>query len=66
MGAPKVTPLEIVEMIDLYNSLGSYAEVARHLKVKRSESTVSKYVKMKDVPANIRLAVQNLLNAREK
>ena len=59
MGAPRVTPEEIVEMHRLYKELGTYAAVAR--KIGRSASSVSKYVQMKGVPTNVRLAVQNLI-----
>ena len=59
MGAPRVTPSEIIEMQRLYRELGTYTAVAR--KMKRSPETVSRYVKMKGVPQNIRLAVENLL-----
>lgn len=58
MGAKRVTPTEIVEMQRLYRQLGTYAAVARE--VGRSASSVSKYVQMKGVPANIRMAVENL------
>jgi len=60
MGAPRVTPEEIVEMQRLYRVLGTYAAVGRAMNPKRSASTVSKYVQMKDVPRNIRIAVENL------
>lgn len=63
MGAPRVSPTEIVEMKRLYRELGTYAAVAR--KVKRSPDTVSRYVKMKDVPRNIRIAVENLIQNTE-
>lgn len=43
----------------LYKELGTYAAVAR--KIGRSASSVSKYVQMKGVPTNVRLAVQNLI-----
>ena len=59
MGAPRVTPQEIVQMLQLYAQLGSYAEVGRRMG--RSASTVSKYVQMKGVPQNVRLAVNNLI-----
>lgn len=62
MGAPRVTPAEIVEMQRLYRELGTYAAVAH--RVKRSPSTVAKYVKMEGVPRNIRIAVENLLSQR--
>lgn len=58
MGAPRVTPTEIIEMQRLYKELGTYAAVAR--KIGRSASAVSKYVQMKGVPNNIRLAVETL------
>lgn len=58
MGAPRITPEEIIEMQRLYRKLGTYAAVAR--KVGRSASSVSKYVQMKGVPTNIRIAVENL------
>jgi len=58
MGAPRVTPTEIIEMQRLYKELGTYAAVAR--KIGRSASSVSKYVQMKGVPNNIRLAVETL------
>ena len=58
MGAKRVTPEEIVEMLRLYPKLGTYAAVGRE--VGRSASTVSKYVQMKGVPYNIRIAVEIL------
>ncbi len=58
MGAPRVTPEEIVKMLRLYARLGNYAEVGRQMG--RSGSTVAKYVKMNGVPQSIRIAVQNL------
>ena len=58
MGAPRITPEEIIEMQRLYRQLGTYADVAKE--IGRSPSSVSKYVQMKGVPANIRIAVENL------
>ena len=58
MGAPRVTPQEIVQMHRLYAQLGNYAAVGKAMG--RSASTVSKYVQMKGVPTNIRIAVENL------
>ena len=58
MGAPGITPEKIIEMQRLYRKLGTYAAVARE--VGRSASSVSKYVQMKGVPDNIRIAVENL------
>lgn len=62
MGAPRVTPEEIVEMHRLFARLGSYAAVGRE--IGRSGSTVAKYVKMNGVPQNIRIAVQNFANKK--
>lgn len=59
MGAPRVTPQEIVEMHRLYAKLGTYAAVGRE--IGRSDSTVAKYIKMQGVSLNIRLAVNNLM-----
>ena len=58
MGASRVSPTEIVEMQRLYRELGTYAAVAR--KMKRSPETVSRYVQMKGVPQNIKIAIENL------
>lgn len=58
MGAKHISPAEILEMQRLYRELGTYAAVAREMG--RSASAVSKYVQMKDVPRNIRIAVENL------
>lgn len=59
MGAPRVTPQEIVEIHRLYAKLGTYAAVGRE--IGRSGSTVAKYIKMQGVSLNIRLAVNNLM-----
>ena len=48
----------------LYRKLGTYAAVARE--VGRSASSVSKYVQMKGVPTNIRIAVENLSQIRRE
>jgi len=58
MGAPRITPEEIVEMQRLYRIHGTFAAVAREMG--RSASAVSNYVQMKNVPRNIRIAVENL------
>ena len=58
MGAPRVTPQEIVEMHRLYAELGNFAAVGR--KLGRSGSTVAKYIKMENVPQAIKIAVENL------
>jgi len=59
MGAKRITPEEIVEMHRLYAKFGTYAEVAR--RIGRSASAVAKYVQMKGVSQNVRLAVGNLM-----
>ena len=59
MGAPRVTPAEVIQMQQLYRELGNYAAVGR--KVGRSGSTVAKYVKMQGVPQAIRIAVENMV-----
>lgn len=59
MGAPRVTPEEIVEMHRLYAKLGNYAAVGRELG--RSGSTVSKYIQMNNVSNSIRIVVQELM-----
>lgn len=58
MGAKHISPEEIVEMQRLYRIHGTYAAVAKE--IGRSASSVSKYVQMKDVPRNIKIAVENL------
>jgi len=48
MGAPRITPQEIVKMIQLYAQLGNYAAVVRvagHI-----ASTVSKHAQMNGDP----------------
>ena len=42
----------------LHRELGTYAAVAKE--IGRSASSVSKYVQMKGVPTNIRIAVETL------
>lgn len=59
MGAPRVTPQEIVEMHRLYVKLGTHAAVGRE--IGRSGPTVAMYIKMQGVPLNVRLAVNNLM-----
>ncbi len=63
MGAPRITPEEIIKMQRLYRQLGTYAAVAKE--IGRSPSSVSKYVQMKGVPANIRIAAENLMQKYE-
>lgn len=58
MGAKHISPEEIVEMQRLYRVMGTYAAVAKE--IGRSPSSVSKYVQMKGVPRNIKIAVENL------
>lgn len=64
MGAPRVTPEEIVEMLRLYRKLGTYAAVGRE--IGRSAATVARYVKMENVPQNVRLAVDNLMKTAKE
>lgn len=59
MGAPRVTPQEIVKMHHLYAKFGTYAAVGREMG--RSGSTVAKYIKMQGVSQSIRIAVNNLM-----
>lgn len=63
MGAKRITPEEIVEMKRLYRQFGTYAAVARE--TGRSATSVSKYVQMKGIPQNIRIAVENLIEANK-
>ena len=58
MAATRVTPAEVLEMQRLYREYGTFAAVAR--KMHRSADTVARYVRMKGVPQNIRLAVDAL------
>ena len=46
----------------LYRIYGTYAAGGRTMNPQRSASSVSKYVQMKDVPRDIRIAVENLSN----
>ena len=62
MGAPRVTPQEIVEMQRLYAELGNYAAVGREMG--RSGSTVAKYVKMDGVPDIVKHTFKEIV--REK
>lgn len=64
MGAPRVTPQEVIKMQQLYAELGNYAAVGR--KMGRSGSTVAKYVKMQGIPQSIKIAVQNLIAKENK
>ena len=58
MGARRVTPQEIVKMHKLYKELDNYTAVEKVLG--RSSSTIAKYVQMRGVSQNIRIAVRNL------
>ena len=64
MGAPRITPEEIVEMHRLYRRLGTYSAVGRE--IGRAGSTVSKYIQMRSVPDNIKLAAYNLMAEMQK
>ena len=54
-----------MEIQRLYRIYGTYAEVARRMTPKRSASSVAKYVKMENIPRNIRIAVENLSREQE-
>lgn len=60
MGAPRVTPQEIVEMHRLYAELGNYAAVGR--KMGRSGSTVAKYIKMKGTPEIVKYTFREIVH----
>lgn len=60
MGAPRITPEEIVEMHRHYAILETYAAVGRAMTPKRSASSVAKDIKMEGVSRNIRIEVENL------
>ncbi len=62
MGAPRVTPQEIVEMHRLYAELGNYAAVGR--KIGRSGSTVAKYIKMKGTPDIVKHTFKEMVHGR--
>ncbi len=59
MGAPRVSPEEIVEMHRLYKKYGTFAAVAREMG--RSSQSVSKYIRMRSVPENLKLVAYNLM-----
>ena len=61
--ADKPSHKGIIKMQRLYRQLGTLVAVARE--AGRSASSVSKYVPMKGVPANIPIAVENLLQKVE-
>ena len=63
MGAPRVTPQEIVEMHRLYAELGNYAAVGREMG--RSGSTVAKYVKMEGVPDIVRHTFKEIVRDKK-
>ena len=66
MGAPHVSPEEVIEMQRLYRVYGTYAAVSRNLTRYRNPSTVAKFVKMENVPRSIRIAVENLIHNLEE
>lgn len=59
MGSPRVTPQEIAEMHRLYAIYDTYSAVA--LETGRHPTTVARYIKPENIPNNIRMAVQNLM-----
>lgn len=62
MGAPRVTPQEIVEMHRLYAELGNYAAVGRQ--IGRSGSTVARYIKMKGAPDIVRHTFKEIVRGK--
>lgn len=61
MGAKRITPEEIKQMIILYQSLGTYAGVAEQMG--RSASTVSRYLRGQD-PATMALQTELIKQTR--
>lgn len=55
MGAKRITPAEIEQMILLYDKLGTYAAVARE--IKRSPDSVAKYIKKSKQHNNMAIAL---------
>lgn len=64
MGAPRVTPAEIVEMHRLYAELGNYAAVGRRLH--RSGTTVAKYIKMKGTPRIVKHTFSEVVRGKNE
>lgn len=59
MGAPRVTPQEIIQMHRLYKKYGTFAAVSRE--TGRCAETVARYIRMRGVSMNIRLIVEQAL-----
>ena len=59
--AKRVTPAEIVEMHRLYAIYGNFAEVGRQMK--RSGSTVAKYIKLNSTPAIVAHTFREVVHA---
>lgn len=55
MGARRISPEEIAQMILLYDKLGTYAAVARE--IKRSPDSVAKYIKKCKAHDNMAIAL---------
>lgn len=62
MDNKKITNEDVERMCQLYDELGTYKAVAEKMKI--SASSVSKYIQMRGVSQNIRLAVDNLINIK--
>lgn len=59
MGAKRISPEEIEQMILLYDKLGTYVAVAREMG--RSASTVSKYIHKAKEHDNVAIALSSLV-----
>ena len=57
--AKRVTPAEIVEMTRLYNENGNYTKVG--WEIKRSGSTVAKYINMNGTPKIVKHTFKEVL-----
>ena len=55
----RITPEEIVRMIQLYQEYPNYAEVARRMK--RSAKSVAKYIKLEGTPKVVRHTLNEVL-----
>ncbi len=61
--AKRITPEEAIEMQRLYRKLGTYAAVAREMK--KSATSVAKYVEMRGVPKTMQIAMNILLQQQQ-
>ena len=60
--APRIKPDEIIRMTQLYDKYGNYADVARE--VKRSPSTVAKYIRLSGTPKPVKQAFRKAVNSK--